>query len=201
MWKCPKCEVENGDDSASCSACQEPRPVETATASTTPTSTEWHYSGKALRGRNLLSCLCTLLLIVTGVCVTYYEWMPNYLTILWWGIGLIVAGIWVHFLCVYWYRTCTITYRLTEHRFEIVQGIFTRSTDPIELLYISDLKLEIRLWDRIINGGVGTITLYSTTDKTDSVLKIGGLENPQAVYDLIDSTRAKVRAQRGFIST
>lgn len=201
MWKCKKCGVENQDEVSACSDCGEEKTTEASTGAAEPIMHTWHYSGKALRGFCLLTWLWTIVLLAIGGLWTWQGWTPNSQSVVW-GV-LIVLGLlaWAYFFCVYWYRTQTISYRLTDHRFEYIQGIFTRSTDPMELLYIDDVKLEIRLWDRIVNGGVGTIILFSKVDKTDSELRVEGLENPEDVYHVIDTARAKARAKRGFIST
>ena len=163
---------------------------------------EWHYSGKGLRGRCLLVWLCTFLLAGIGIYLTMNSWVPENWVKPFWGVLIfILVAIWGHFLWIYWYRTQTITYRLTEHRLELIEGIFTRQTDPIELLYIEDMRLELRLIDRIINGGVGRITIFSSVDKTHSQLHIDAIENPRDVYERIDAARCRVRAKRGFITT
>ncbi len=194
MWKCKNCDTENADERTVCSECREIRTVSSSG------TVEWRYSGKALRARCWLFCFCTLSLLAAGFAVSLVDGLAGYRTTLWGILGAAVLMMWVHFACVYWYRTQTIVYRLTEHRFEYVQGIFTRSTDPLELLYIDDIKLEIHLWDRLINGGVGTITIYSTVDKTGGVLKVQGVEHPEQVYQMIDDARVRIRAKRGFIT-
>lgn len=162
---------------------------------------EWQYSGKALRGRFILILLACIVLIGIGIFLTLQGKIANYLFYGWMTLAVIMFLLWAHYFCVLWYRTMTIKYRLTDHRLELIEGLFTKTTDPMELLYISDLKLEQTLWDRLINGGVGKITIFSTVDKTDSVAVLAGIDNPRDVYEMIDKARCAVRAKRGFIST
>jgi hypothetical protein len=68
-------------------------------------------------------------------------------------------------------------------------------------MYISDIQLKRTIIDVIFNGGVGKITIFSTTDKTDKKLVIIGVDNPFRVVEIIDKTRAKLREQRAFISS
>ncbi len=65
------------------------------------------------------------------------------------------------YLCVRIYRVGTIKYELTTHQFYHEVGIFRRVRDVIEVIDIDDLKLERTLWDRVVNGGVGTVVIRS----------------------------------------
>jgi uncharacterized membrane protein YdbT with pleckstrin-like domain len=163
---------------------------------------EWHYSGKALRGRCLLTWLATILLAIVGFVLTFNAVITGVvLKITWAVIVLVIILVWLHFFCTYWYRTKTILYRLTENRLEKIEGIFTRQTDPMELLYITDIRLEVRLIDRIINGGVGQMIVFSSSDKTDSTMLITAIENSHEVYEKLDTARCKVRSKRGFVTS
>lgn len=174
-------------------------PQKTGTAE--PTVREWAYSGKTFQAWCWLIVVVTLLLVGVGIWLTSFDRITNHVFSVWMVLMVVALFLWGHFLCVYFYRTLTIRYRLTEHRLEYIQGLFTKSIDPMELLYIDDIKVEQTIWDRFLNGGVGTITIFSKVDKTDSVLKLRGVEDPYKVYELIDKARCQVRAKRGFIST
>jgi hypothetical protein len=67
----------------------------------------------------------------------------------------------------------------------------------IEVIDISDMKLEKTLWDKLINGGVGTVIIESSDD-SDPVLKLRGLAEPDRVFDSIDEARRKQRVERGL---
>jgi len=72
----------------------------------------------------------------------------------------------------------------------------------MELINIEDISVKMTLWDRIFNGGVGTIELYSKTDRTSQggIALLEGIEDPKANYDIIRKTRDKVRTSRALIS-
>jgi uncharacterized membrane protein YdbT with pleckstrin-like domain len=163
---------------------------------------EWHYSGKALRGRCILMWLITILLAVIGFVLTFKAALGDAaLRITWAVLVLAIVASWLHYFCTYWYRTQTILYRLTENRLEKIEGIFTRQTDPMELLYITDIRLELKLIDRIINGGVGRMIVFSSNDKTDGEMLIPAIENPHEVYEKLDTARCRVRSKRGFVTS
>jgi hypothetical protein len=70
----------------------------------------------------------------------------------------------------------------------------------MELVYIEDVQLIQTLFDRLLNGGVGQLLIFSSSDKTHSRLMITGIENPQLIFEKVDTARAEVRAKRAIIS-
>jgi hypothetical protein len=64
---------------------------------------------------------------------------------------------------------------------------------------IDDLKLERTLFDRMVNGGVGTVTVKST-DQSSPELRLVGLDDPDVVFKSLDNARRKERAARGLKS-
>ena len=161
---------------------------------------EWTYSGKAMRTRCVLYWIITLALVSL---VGFLMVKDKLGSAFWpaWGIAIVIAALlWTHFLCSYFYRTWTIRYRLTEHQLDTIQGFFTKTTDTMELLNIVDLRLVVTLWDRLLNGGVGTIIVCSSTDKTNPELHLLGVENPQEMFDILNTARAEVRKKRALIS-
>lgn len=173
---------------------------------TTPNNTEsheWAYSGKAMRAQCILYWVITFL-VLAGTCYLTMigKQIPDSgFRITWIGVVIVLIALWIQFYSAYFYRTWTIRYKLTEHRLDSYQGLFTKTRDTTELLYIDDLRLVITLWDRVFNGGVGKIIIFSSADKTDHKLELKGIENPQDLFDRIDSARARVRAKRGFITS
>ncbi len=167
----------------------------------TSTIIEWGYSGKAMRAQCLLYWVITIAVLAGMGYLSFINMIPATMFKIAWGgaVGFILL-LWLQFICLYCYRTWTIRYRLTEHRLDTIQGLFTKTTDTMELLYIDDQTKILTLWDRIFNGGVGKIILYSSVDKTDRVNRLIGVDDPQKIFDLINDARARVRAKRGFIT-
>ena len=113
-----------------------------------------------------------------------------------WGMILAVpAALWFWLASIYWYRTNFIRYRLAEAHLYYEHGLFRRTIDTMELISIADLRMQQTLWDRLINGGVGMVEVFSVSDRTDETLKMMGLENPQEVLEKIDNARRRLRGQ------
>lgn len=155
----------------------------------------WHYSAKALRGYLGLCGLITFLFLALGIYLTISGLVGDYAQLIWFGLMLIPAlsWTWIGLLC--WYRTNFIQYRLTESNLYAEKGFMRKTIDTLELMGISDLKMEQSLWDRFINGGTGKIRVFSHIDKTDSELVMSGIENPRAVLEIIDIARRRLRGK------
>ncbi len=204
MWKCPACQIAVDDAVDVCPKCKykrtapadapaTPKP-QPANKSAVPAATAtWHYSGKAFRGRCVLNCLITLLFLGLGIWLQTTQKMGAHAGWIWGALLVIPVIIWVWFGIVYWYRTSCIQYRLTESNLYLEQGFLRKTVDTMELIGISDLKMEQSLWDRLINGGVGKVLVYSKLDKTDAILPMRGLENPKEVLETIDQARRRLR--------
>ena len=200
MWKCPTCQIDVDDSVQQCPQCgyvqTQPAIPEAATPATANGKTVWPYSGKAFRARCICNWLLTILLIVLGGYLTMREIGPYKIV---WGIlaGIILID-WLWFAVNYWYKTNFIQYRLAEAHLYYERGLFRRTIDTMELIGIADLRMQQTLWDRFINGGVGTVEVFSVSDKTDETLKMVGMENPQEVLEKIDSARRRLRG-RGIV--
>ncbi|MCL2623528.1 MAG: PH domain-containing protein [Planctomycetaceae bacterium] len=159
------------------------------------TWTEGTYSGKNLRSTCLFVWLATIFFVAVGILMMVKGAMGDYGTF-WWTFLLIVpVCAWVWFGCIYIYRTKTIRYRLTQHRFYNEEGLFTKTVDTLELINIEDMTLKQSLVDRVINGGTGTIILMSN-DQSHPTLKVTGVENPRAAFESIDELRRRERNAR-----
>ncbi len=157
--------------------------------------TEGSYSGKNLRSTCLLVWLVTIVFVAVGIALMVNGKMGNHGG-LWWTLLLIIpVCAWVYFTVIYIYRTKTIRYRLTQHRFYNEEGLFTKTVDTLELINIEDMTLKQTLVDRVINGGTGTIIIVSN-DQSHPTLKVTGLENPRAAYESIDEMRRRERNAR-----
>ena len=159
--------------------------------------TQGGYSPKALNARFLLTCVVSVLLLVFGLWLQIgHEWRPGFSL---YPSLAVIAGLWIWFACIRIYRVGTIKYQLTAHQFYHEEGIFKRVRDVVEVIDIDDLKLERTLWDRVINGGVGTVTIQST-DQSSPVLHLKGLDDPDVVFQSLDDARRKERTARGLKS-
>jgi membrane protein YdbS with pleckstrin-like domain len=161
---------------------------------------EGAYSGKALRMRALMIGLVTIVFVAIAVYISLNDKLPERYSVYMWAVMLgIPLLLWIQHAIIYFYRTWTIRYRLTTHRFFHERGLIRRTTDVIEVIDISDMKMEQTLWDRYINGGVATIILESSDDSHPNLV-IDGLEEPKKVFDSIDEIRRVQREQRGLKS-
>ena len=162
---------------------------------------EWSYSGKALRAQALLFILLSILLVGGGGYLTYLGWFHSFHRIAWYVITGILILLWGYHYGVYFYRVNTIRYQLTERHLYAYRGLFTRTSDSMELVHISDVRLVRTLFDRIFNGGVGRLVIYSAVDKTDSELVVKGIDNPKEIFEKIDAFRTALRTSRSILTS
>lgn len=160
--------------------------------------TEGGYSAKALNARFINTVAGTVLLLILSFWLMFKEnpWSTAFAL---YPSLIVIAALWIWFACVRIYRVWTIKYQLTAHQFYHEEGIFKRVRDVIEVIDIDDLKLERTLFDRMVNGGVGTVTIKST-DQSSPQLRLVGLDNPDVVFKSLDDARRKERAARGLKS-
>jgi uncharacterized membrane protein YdbT with pleckstrin-like domain len=172
-----------------------------------PLNVEWSYSGKTMRTQQILYWLITLVLIGGGVALSVFGILGTgsvlgldiYRTV--WGVIIVILAVmWVSFLATYYYRTWTLKYRLTETRLYSMRGLFTKTTDSMELVYIEDVQLKQTLWDRLFNGGVGCLEIFSAADKTHSTLYVKGIDEPNKIFEILDNARAEIRKNRAVLS-
>ena len=161
--------------------------------------TEGGYSGKAMRGHFILCWAVTIVFLGFGVWLSFIDKMPGgiWTKIIWGLLAAVPVALWCRVGYTYIYRVWTIKYRLVTYRFYHEEGIFRHVKDVVEVIDIDDMKLKRTLWDKVVNGGVGTVILKST-DSSDPVLKLCGLENPERVFESIDEVRRKQRVERGL---
>ena len=113
-------------------------------------------------------------------------------------VGLTAAAIgavvlWLIFGAVLLYRRMTVHYRLTTFRLFHESGLLNRKRDRIEVIDINDVTLRQGFVERMFN--VGTIHIESS-DTSDPVLDMLGIDNVRYVADLIDNTRRAERQRR-----
>jgi len=161
---------------------------------------EWSYSGKTMRAQMYLFCLISLLIIVGGAYAAFSGWLGAAYLWVWYSIAGVLVLLWGYFYALYFYRTWTIRYRLTEQRLYAHRGLLTRTSDSMELVYIDDVRFVQTLIDRFINGGVGSLTIFCSADKTDKKLVIKGIDKPREIFEKIDSARTTLRAKRSILT-
>ena len=160
---------------------------------------EWSYSGKAMRAQMFLFVLLSLAAIGGGVYASMRGILASSYLPVWYLIAAGLALLWGYFYTVYFYRTWTIRYRLTDQRLYICRGLLTRTSDTMELIQIDDVRFVQTLIDRLLNGGVGSLIIFCSADKTDKQLVLKGIENPHDIFEQIDSTRTALRAKRSIL--
>ena len=161
---------------------------------------EWSYSGKAMRAQIFLFSLLSLLLICGGCYATIAGWFSTYYLPAWYAITGCLVLLWGYYYTIYFYRTWTIRYRLTGSHLYVSRGLITRTSDTMELLHINDVRLVQTLFDRLFNGGVGSLVIFCPADKTDTELVLTGIDNPKEIFEKINSLRTALRAQRSILT-
>jgi uncharacterized membrane protein YdbT with pleckstrin-like domain len=89
-----------------------------------------------------------------------------------------------------WLRTRTTTYRLTTERLITERGVFTRTTDTLELYRVRDLQFTSTFFERLC--GLQTIHLLTGDTSTPSLF----LESVPVAAGLPDRLRAQVEDTR-----
>lgn len=154
------------------------------------------YSPKAFRFRRIMLFLFTLLCVAGAFCAIRHG-LPKCVA---WSICLGVPAIlWIWLESVVWYRSYTIRYHLEEDKLVTENGFLNHVKDSTLIAQINDIKISQTLWDKLVNGGVGTVTLF-TTDVTDPELKLRGLEEPHKAFETIDYLRKEYVRKRGIKS-
>ena len=161
---------------------------------------EWSYSGKALRAQALLFLLLSLIVVGGGLYATFAEKLGDHYLAAWGAITGILVLLWGYHYAIYFYRVWTIRYRLSDRYLYSYRGLLTRISDSTELVYIDDIRLVQTLFDRLFNGGVGSIILYCASDRTDSTQVLSGIDKPRDVFEKINSLRTGIRAKRSILT-
>lgn len=89
-----------------------------------------------------------------------------------------------------WLETRSNVYVLTDQRLKSTRGIFSKTTDDLELYRVRDTKLQQSLWQRMF--GVGDVILY-TTDASTPEVQLRWLPDAEALRETI---RRLVEARR-----
>jgi len=89
----------------------------------------------------------------------------------------------------------SIEYWLTGERLFRRRGIITAVTDQTELIRIDDIQVRQGLFDRLL--GTGDVILIST-DVSDNVLVLRGIDSPQEVAETIRQRVRDLRERKGL---
>ena len=111
------------------------------------------------------------------------------------AVALLVSGLWGVLWALLLLRKLAVRYVLTSERFVHEWGILTRYTHRIELIDIDDVSLRQSILERMIS--VGTIAIHSS-DRTDPLLVMPGIDPAPHVATLIDDVRRAERMRRGL---
>ena len=96
----------------------------------------------------------------------------------------IPLGIWK------WLETRSTTYKLSDQRLTFTRGIFTKTTEDLELYRVRDTKFQQSFWE--LMDGPGAIEIY-TTDETTTIIRLPFIRDAEAVREKI---RELVEARR-----
>lgn len=106
----------------------------------------------------------------------------------WFALCLLVIPIPVAFWK--WLETRNTAYTLSDQRLTFTRGIFTKTTEDLELYRVRDTKFQQSLFERMV--GLGKIELY-TTDETSPTIELAYIQDAEAVREKI---RGLVEARR-----
>src|SRR5439155_8050447 len=135
----------------------------------------------------LLAAIVTLAAIVVAVVV------PN--PIAWIAAAIVIPVAWLLPAIQLLVQRLSVKYTLTNQRFLHERGLLRRVSNRILLIDIDDVSYEQGLIERMFN--VGTITLRST-DVSDPVLTLRGIDDVQRGTNLIDDARREERRKRAL---
>jgi uncharacterized membrane protein YdbT with pleckstrin-like domain len=127
----------------------------------------------------------------TGMNDERIEWQgrPSQWRNLWWFVAcvLLVPIPWAFWR---WLETRNTTYTLTDQRLKTTRGVFTRTTEDLELYRVRDSRFEQDLAERLL--GLGQVVLF-TTDETSPEIRMTFIKDAEAVREKI---RTLVEARR-----
>jgi uncharacterized membrane protein YdbT with pleckstrin-like domain len=113
-------------------------------------------------------------LVVLGFLVAAFFLMPNAQLFLQIGFGVISAVV-LFVILARWLTTRARVYEVTSERIKIREGVFSRTTEEIELYRVRDYKLLQPFWLRLF--GLGNIVV-STTDNANPTVLIEAIRDP-----------------------
>lgn len=146
------------------------------------------YSAKDMVSSWLIAAALTILL---PLLLSFIAGDP----LVWWILACVLLLIWLGLLAVLIWRKLGVRYELTPTRLIHQRGVLTRHTQRLELIDVDDVGTRQGLIERLL--GVGTIVVHSS-DRSDPVLAMRGIDRVQAVAATIDDARRAERSRRGL---
>ena len=89
-----------------------------------------------------------------------------------------------------WLETRSTVYTLTDQRLKFTRGVFSKTTEDLELYRVRDTKFEQSFSERMV--GLGTIQIFST-DETSPTVNLPYIVDAESVREKI---RGLVEARR-----
>lgn len=89
-----------------------------------------------------------------------------------------------------WLETRNTVYTLTDQRLKFTRGVFSKTTEDLELYRVRDTKFQQSFFERLI--GLGEIEVF-TTDETSPMVRLPYIADAEAIREKI---RAAVEARR-----
>jgi membrane protein YdbS with pleckstrin-like domain len=197
---CPKCGVTVSAEAAFCQKCgtklamgqsaDGPRSSSMRAIADTPEETLWQgrYSPKAMVGAWIFLGVVAVIAIVLAIYLAFSPWSAY-----WWAPIAAVLVLAAVIAVRYFIKRIGTRYRLSNHRFFHEEGILNRKVNPIDLITINDVAWEQGFVERML--GVGRVKIMSS-DTSDPILWVEGIEDIQNVATLIDKTRREEMMRR-----
>jgi uncharacterized membrane protein YdbT with pleckstrin-like domain len=87
----------------------------------------------------------------------------------------VILGLAVLVFLMQWIKTRSRLYQVTTERIKVIEGMFNRKTEEIELYRVRDYKLSEPFWYRVF--GLGNITV-STMDVSTPNIELRAIHDP-----------------------
>jgi uncharacterized membrane protein YdbT with pleckstrin-like domain len=203
---CPACKTEVTAEALFCPKCgqrlQDSTPAAVVTPAEklrqrapTPDEPEqklWAggFSPKAMLGYWLLAAIITVGGIIAGVVFS----VPTGGAV-WLFVVLLLVALWGGLILYYVYLRYGMSYELTSQRLVHKVGLFSQTTNRIEVIDVDDVSFHQSFIERLM--GVGTIRILSS-DTSDPMLVIRGIDEVKRISNMIDNVRRDERRRRGM---
>ena len=102
------------------------------------------------------------------------------------SIALIVFGIGIIILLIWWLKTLGTKLIVTDERVTLRKGILSKNTNEVFHSDIRNVQINQNLFQRIF--GVGTIGI-SSAGQSGIEISVAGLPKPQKIKEIIDQYR------------
>lgn len=152
-------------------------------------------SWKAYLGTLVLSAFLVLLAGGGAIAIQFLQQDWKQWLLLVPGLLLLVP---VYLVLKTWLQKLSIGYKLTSQRLFVVNGLFSKRVNEIELFRIRDVTVDQTMLQRMV--GCGTVSVLST-DETTPKIAIAGVSEPMRVKELIRDSYKSAREKVGLRAT